>query len=60
MKCLRCEGTGNDPQCQIWDDPDFNLCVECGGSGDADFKLWIWQAWDLLIYKLFGDKYEGI
>ena len=54
MKCLRCEGTGIDPQAQCWDDPNFNQCLECD-CGNTDFKTWIRQAWDLLIYKLFGD-----
>lgn len=51
MRCLRCEGTGIDPQAQCWDDPNYNRCVECD-YGQADFKTWIRQVLDLLMYKI--------
>ena len=51
MKCLRCEGTGIDPQAEIWDDSNYNSCVECY-CGDAEFSMWLRQVWDWILWKL--------
>ena len=53
MKCLRCEGSGIDPQAQCWDDSNYNRCLE-SDYGETDFWTWLRQAKDMIIWKVFG------